>query len=431
MGQSPISRRNLLAAGAALAASPALTASPTLAQAQTRLRLYWWGGVERADRTNKTSALYMQTHPSVAIAGETVGWGDYWTRLATQAAGRNMADLVQMDYGYIFEYARRGALLPLDGFVGKELDLSGFDAASIDGGKVDGKVYGISLGLNSTSIVYNKQAFDAAGLPALTWPVTWEDFAKRMAEATKAIKTAGLWASTDAGNSGPALEVWLRGRGTQMYTPDGKFGATASDMADWFGYWQDMRASGACAPPEVQALDKADVDTALLTLGKTLISFANSNQLVGYQAVNKNKLDLAMYPAASAGAKSGQYLKPSQMLSVAATTKTKEEAVKALSFFVADIEAGKLLGVERGIPASATVRKAIAPSLDAMAARMSGYIADISDKVSPLPPPPPRGAGEVLALLVRTNETVGFKRATSTAGGAQFVKEATDILARG
>ena len=39
--------------------------------------------------------------------------------------------------------------------------------------------------------------------------------------------------------------------------------------------------------------------------------------------------------------------------------------------------------------------------------------------------------GEILALLVRTNESVGFKRTTPTAAGASFVKEATDILARG
>ena len=428
MASPRISRRRLLASTAALATAAAATRAG--AQSTTRLRLYWWGGTERAERTNKTAALYTQTHPAIAIAGETVGWGDYWTRLATQAAGRNMPDLVQMDYGYIFDYARRGALLPLDPYLGKELDLSGFDQASIDGGKVDGKIFGVSLGLNSTSLVYNRQAFEAAGLPPLDWPVTWADFAKRMAEATKAVKTPGVWASSDAGNSGPALEVWLRGRGHEMYTADGKLGATASDMADWFGYWADMRASGACAPPEVQALDKSDVDTALITLGKSLISFANSNQLVGYQAVNKSRLDLAMYPTSSP-TKSGQYLKPSQMLSIAATTKSKEEAVKALSFFVADIEAGKLLGVERGIPASAAIRKAIAPSLDAMATRMSGYIAEIGPRVSPLPPPPPKGAGEILALLVRTNESVGFKRTTPTAAGTAFIKEATDILARG
>jgi len=426
MTTNTLGRRTLLGTSAA-----SLLSLRAQAQAATRLRLYWWGGVERAERTNKTSELYMKAHPSITVAGETVGWGDYWTRMATQAAGRNLPDVLQMDYGYIFEYARRGALLPLDAHVGKELDLSGFDAASVDGGRVDGKIYGVSLGLNSTSIVYDRETFNALGLARLSWPVTWEDFAKRMTEATKALKRDGIWGSTDAGGSGPALEVWLRGRGREMYTTEGKFGATAADMADWFAYWAEMRATNACVPPDVQALDKLDVDTSVLTLGKALVGFANSNQLVGYQAVNKKKLDLAMYPAAKTDQKSGQYLKPSQMLSIAATTKNKDEAVKLLSFFVADTEAGKLLGVERGIPASKKVREVIAPSLDAMATRMSSYIAEISDKVSPLPPPPPRGAGEVLTLLLRTNETVGFKRATPAAAGAQFVREATDIISRG
>ncbi len=425
MGTIEIGRRALLGTTAALIAARAQ------AQAATRLRLYWWGGVERAERTNKTAELYTKTHPSIAVAGETVGWGDYWTRLATQAAGRNMPDVVQMDYGYIFEYARRGGLLALDSYVGKELDLSGFDAASIDGGKVDGKIYGVSLGLNSTSIVYDRESFDALGLAPLAWPVTWEDFATRMAAATKALKKDGVWGSTDAGGSGPALEVWLRGRGKEMYTAEGKFGASAADMADWFAYWAEMRAIGACVPPEVQALDKLDVDTSVLTLGKALVGFANSNQLVGYQAVNKKKLDLAMYPATKGNPKSGQYLKPSQMLSIAATTRNKEEAVKLMSFFIADTEAGKLLGVERGIPASKKVREVIAPSLDAMATRMSSYIAEIAPVVSPLPPPPPKGAGEVLTLLLRTNETVGFKKATPAAAGSQFLKDATDIISRG
>jgi multiple sugar transport system substrate-binding protein len=184
-------------------------------------------------------------------------------------------------------------------------------------------------------------------------------------------------------------------------------------------------------PPEVQALDKTDIDTSGLTQGKSAVSFANSNQLVGYQALNKSHLDIAMYPAGKPGTKSGQYLKPSQMFSIAATTKAPEAAVKLLSYYVADPEAGKVLGVERGIPASKAVRDAIDPTLDDMGKRMSAYIAFISDKVGDLPPPPPRGAGEVLALLVRTNETVGFKKLTVADAGKQFMKDCEGILSRG
>ena len=63
---------------------------------------------------------------------------------ATQIAGGNAPDVIQMDYRYIVEYAKRGAIAPLDEFVGKALDLDDFDEDQLEGGKVDGKLYGIS-----------------------------------------------------------------------------------------------------------------------------------------------------------------------------------------------------------------------------------------------------------------------------------------------
>ena len=48
MMQGALTRRLFLAGAAATAATAAR------AQAQTRLRVYWWGAKERADRTKKT-----------------------------------------------------------------------------------------------------------------------------------------------------------------------------------------------------------------------------------------------------------------------------------------------------------------------------------------------------------------------------------------
>ena len=423
-------RRKILKGTAALAAAAALP-NPSRAQSATRLRTYWWGAKDRADRTNKVDEMFMARNPGITITGETLGWGDYWTRMATQAAGRNLADLIQMDYGYIFDYARRRALLPLDRFVGHELDLSGFAQASIDGGKVDGKIYGVSLGLNSTAIIYDRETFTQFGIAPPDWPMTWDELGTRMAALTKAANRPGYWGMTDNGASGPGFEVWLAERGKDMYTAEGKFGATAEDMADWFGFWARMRAMGACLPPEVQALDKLDIDTNGVSLGKCALTLSNSNQLVGFQALNRRKLDIAMYPAGSSKTKSGQYLKPSQMWSIAATTKAPEATAKLLSYFVADIEAGKVLGVERGIPASTPVRQAIEPSLDELGKRGAAYIAFVSDKVRDLPPPPPRGAGEVLALMVRTNETIGFGKMSVADAARQFMRECAEIIDRG
>lgn len=132
-------RRSVLSAG--LAALSLATLGGGSAQAQAaRLRMLWWGSQERADRTNKAIAAYKQIKPDLDIAGEFAGWSDYWPRLATQVAGRNAPDLIQMDYRYIFEYGRRGALAPLDDYIGKGLKIEDFGKMNIDSGRVDGKL---------------------------------------------------------------------------------------------------------------------------------------------------------------------------------------------------------------------------------------------------------------------------------------------------
>src|SRR5262249_52150842 len=148
-----------------------------------------------AERTDKTNALYQQKNPGVTVAGESLGWTDYWPRLATQSAGRNAADLIQMDYRYIFEYARRGGLLALDQFVTKQLDLKNFSQAAVDSGKVDGKIYGVSLGLNSTAMIYDKTVIEAAGMKPPTWNMSWSeigDYAVELSKATKKKDYSGI-----------------------------------------------------------------------------------------------------------------------------------------------------------------------------------------------------------------------------------------------
>jgi pectin-derived oligosaccharide transport system substrate-binding protein len=431
MSRFTLSRRSVLGAGIGGAALTTLGRVPASAQSDVRLRMFWWGSRERAERTDKVNQLYQQTHPGLTISAESLGWTDYWPRLATQTAGRNAADVLQMDYRYIFEYARRGALLPLDGYQPDKLNLTDFNRATVDSGKVDDKIYGISLGLNSTSLIYDKDLITSLGLKEPTWQTTWKEIGDLALEITKGAKRERFTGVQDGGRDEPALEVWLGQRGKSLYTAEGRPGYDEKDIADWFAFWQDLRKRGACAAADTQALDRGEIDSNLLTQGKAAIAFAHSNQLVGFQSLNKSKLALSTVPDGGPGAKPGQYLKPSMLWSVSAQSKQPEAAVKLVSFFVADVEAGKLLGVERGVPPSESVRKAVSPMLDDLGRAMADYITLISDKVGPLPPPPPRGAGEIQTLLRRVNELVGFGKLSPADGARQYVSESTAILARG
>ncbi|WP_181705137.1 ABC transporter substrate-binding protein [Chthonobacter rhizosphaerae] len=428
MSDFRIDRRTLIKSSAAALALSAFGARPLFAQDQ-RLRFIWWGSQERADRTNKAIAAYREINPGLTVDGEFVGWSDYWTRLATQVAGRNAPDLIQMDYRYIFEYARRGALMPLDEYVGNALQISDFGQNNIDAGKVDGKLYGINLGVNSSAALYDAAAWEAAGATPPSKAVTWDQFAENCAAFAKGNKKSNFYATADASGLEPSFELWLRQQGKALYNADGKVGYEPKDAAAWFAYWGEIRKAGGCVTPDIQALDTLTIETNPLTTGYAATGFAHSNQYVGYQALNKSKLVISSYPVREGG-QPGHYYKPSMLLSLSAGTQAADAAVKLANFLVADATGVNILGVERGVPASDAMRAQLASSLDETSKAMVDYIADIEDVVGALPPPPPKGAGEIAFALTRISQEVAFEAKTAEEGGEQLVVEATSILER-
>jgi multiple sugar transport system substrate-binding protein len=421
-----IGRRQFLMGSSALVAASAI-GGPALAQ-DKRMRLAWWGGQARADRTDAVSKLYAEAHPGVTFDTWWNAFNDYWPKLGTEVAGGNAADVFQMDYRYLVEYANRGAIAPLDEYVGKGLDLSDFDQDQQDGGKVDGKLYAISLGANSVSMMVNTKAFEDAGVDLPTRDWTYDDYKSR-AEAFNA-KSNGKRLLADASGGEPPLENWLRQRGKALYV-DGKIGWDADDLTEWFKMWADLRAAQVCVTPEDQALDaSAAIDTTMVILKKAATSFANSNQLIAFQAVIDEPLTMINFPRAKAGSGGGHYRKPSQFWSVNPKSAMIADAVDYVSFFVNDLGAGAALGVERGIPCAKHVRDALAPTLDPQSQIALNFVSNLGDLLGQLPPVPPAAAGEVSTQLTTKAQEVAFGATTPEDAGVAFAKEAADILAR-
>lgn len=422
-----VDRRQFLMGGTALLAAG--ITRPTFAQAEA-LRLYWWGGQTRADRTLAVADLWAKAKGATVPTGEFGSFADHWPKLATMVAGGNAPDVYQMDYRFIVEYATRGALQPLDEYVTSGvLKLDDFDKDQIEGGKVDGKLYGISLGANSVAAIYNQTAFEAVGLelPKMGW--SFEDV-PAMAEAFLS-KGNGVALMADGSSNEPSLDNWIRQRGKPLYTPEGKLGPDANDMTEWFAMWNGFREKGYIVAAEDQALDVDTPETSMLALKKAAIIWSNSNQLIVHQSVNQDKLNMTNYPRIDATTGGGHYRKPSQFWSMAATSNQKEAAADFISFFVNDLEAGKILQVERGIPCSAAVRDAVAPLLDEQNQIALNFVSSLGDLLGPLPASPPSAAGEIdQSLLDVLADEVAFGQRSAEDAGKFFVEEATAILDR-
>ncbi|TQS69958.1 carbohydrate ABC transporter substrate-binding protein [Rhodobacteraceae bacterium] len=423
-----ITRRQfaLQAAGLVAASTAAL---PAWAAAQTEIRMLWWGAEDRARRTNEAVALFEQAYPDTSVGTEYMGWDDYWTRLATQVAGGNAPDLMQMDYRYMFEYAGRGAIMPLDQFLGKELKIEDFGAVNLQSCSVDGKLYGANVGVNAFGTINDPALWQQAGLAPPGAGMDWDSFTQACMDFTKSAPS-GISATADASGSENLFEIWLRQRGRTLYTDAGELGYGPEDAAQWFAYWADMREAGACVRPDVQALYKNTIETSPLVTKKAASDFAWSNQFVGYQGLYQAPLTITPAPELSGGP-SGQYLKPSQMLSISARSKHPEVAAELANFLVRDPRGALILGVERGVPAAQEIRDKLRPTLDPSSAQVVEFISQIGTDAGPLPPAPPQGAGENNTTLMRISQEVGFGARSPEEAGEKLVKDATRNIARG
>ena len=157
-----ISRRafgGLLASGASLAV---LASTTPFAFAASRLRLIWWGNPDRDKRTNDgRRPLHRRPMPtSRSTRRPTPG-----TTTGRSSPRRPPGRTCPTSSRWITATSsntRAAASSPTSTpFVGKQLDLADFDPNQLESGKVDGKLYGISMGANSMTHVYKPGA--AAG----------------------------------------------------------------------------------------------------------------------------------------------------------------------------------------------------------------------------------------------------------------------------
>lgn len=426
---STIDRRDfgrLLAGGAAAAT---LASVGSFAAAAESVRMIWWGNPDRDRRTNEVLALFSKDK-GVAVTPETYGWGDYWQKLATQAAGRNLPDVIQMDYRFLFEYARRQQLADLGEFVGTQIDLANFDPNQLASGKVDDKLYGISMGANSMSHIYRKDLLAKAGV-TLPDQTKWTDAEfDAIGETLKGALPDGMYFTQNMGYMEPMLETWVRQRGKSLYTEDGQLGYELADLEAFFARWKDLQDKGLTPPADVMAGDTSQkAEETMIVTGKSAVGFSHSNQLVAYQKLIPDEIDIVMIPN-QAGGKPGQYLKPSMLISMAETSGAKEAAADLIAFFITDKAANAILQIERGVSGDPAIRESIVPSLGPTEKKIIDYLDVVATSVGPLPPPPPKNAGELDRALRPAWDEVAFGKLSVQDGAKKYYDSAVAILGR-
>ena len=171
------------------------------------------------------------------------------------------------------------------------LDLSGFSEDAIASGKVDGKTYGVSLGANSSTMIVNTAAFEEAGVALPERGITWDDYAERMAELTeKAGKRGLLRLGRRRRRRADVRAAGCASAARRSTTPRASSASTRTTRPHGSRCGRRCATAAPACRPTSRRSTSSTSRRAWSSLGHAAVSFAHSNQIVGFQAINQAPL---------------------------------------------------------------------------------------------------------------------------------------------
>lgn len=192
MAQSELTRRRFLqigggAAGAALLAacgvdggsepgsggtSPAATggAAPAADDVGGEITLWAWGAGLEGEKLRERIEYFNSKYPNVTVNWEPLSGNGYeeYPQLLSRFAAGNPPDVMRVLNFQPKQLTAEGeALLQLDDLIARdadELNMGDYIETTVEGAKVDGKMYGLPDNTEPYVLYYNREAFQAAGL---------------------------------------------------------------------------------------------------------------------------------------------------------------------------------------------------------------------------------------------------------------------------
>jgi multiple sugar transport system substrate-binding protein len=400
--------------------------APAAAKAEpVTLRVSSFAGSQTTiDNTNKVISLFEKKYPNIKVEVEYANFDSYFEKMSVQAASNSLPDVIRQDYLYLAQYARKNLLLSLDDMIkSNAIDMTDVNKVNLDSGVVDGKLYGINVGNNALTLIYDPAAFDKAGVAKPTDKWTWDDYEKA---ATEISRKAGV---KGAAHMDPVavFPVFLRENGKKLFNADGTGLGYDDDklFVDYFG--RELRLEDALTPI-AREMEAKGLEDHMLPTGQAAMEVFWTNNMALMESVAKKPLGMAMIPGSGDG--KGMFIKPSQFLSIPKSTKHPKEAAEFVDFWMNDIESNKLLNAYFGLPFIPKVVAALKPGFSESQKKASDFLEVVQKYASPIDAPNPTGGSDVVKLLQNTSQEIYFKKISVNDAAAKFRKQAEAILAK-
>lgn len=174
----------------------------------------WEASALETEAINNGIAQFEEANPGIKVNYTTVPSGtSYSAKLLSSAASGTLPDVMFMESMSYRTFAYKDTLMDLTDKFDADFALDDFVESSQGIMDVDGKVYGVSSSSVIPIVFYNRDLFDAAGIPypstnpADTWTIEeFRDIAKKLTNedtyGVYGLENAGMWPALTNANGG-------------------------------------------------------------------------------------------------------------------------------------------------------------------------------------------------------------------------------------
>jgi multiple sugar transport system substrate-binding protein len=247
------------------------------------------------------------------------------------------------------------------------IDLSNFTQAAKDTQVVQGRNIMVTIGLSTTGAIINTRLFEELGIPVsraenFTYK-SWEALAMEIAAKARGKYYAMGDSTFNNLQSITPVTMWMRSRGKDFFTEDGKLGFGKQDLIEWFELWARLRAAGAVPPPQLSAEEiPKTFEQRLFAAAKMVITNNTTNNLKIHQDIMPNHhLLMVRYPTADG--KGGEIFE-SANIGINAKTKIPDASAQFINYFVNNKRSLELYLIENGFPGSTVMNEYVGSILD-------------------------------------------------------------------
>jgi multiple sugar transport system substrate-binding protein len=352
--------------------TPVGTTAPTTAGTTAppdpyELSVAWWGGEARHKKTLDMIAAYMTDFPYVTVVSTYAAYTDYWTKMATLAAGRNMPDVYLVQLTYVGDYASKGLMRPLQDLVAAgKIDVSNFTPGALNGSSYNGELVGITLGDTASTIVYNKTLIESVGYALPKDQMTWTEYSTYLKGLAEKLPD-GVYASDLGCRHEHTIENFARQMGFYGITSeDGKsLGYTKEALTEYLNFHYDMFEAGCMPPLEVMIEDRSKQwGDSLSGNGKIAVWNTNVNQGKIFQASIEDELGMARPIVADDAVNKYVEAAVCSTWAISGNTEKVDESAHFINAMVNDWDLQKIYNMDIGVPGSTVIQEELIKLLD-------------------------------------------------------------------